>query len=168
MRLLTLIRHAKSSWEYPELSDFERPLNERGRQDAPLMADKVRKYPPKPDRLVSSPALRAITTAHVFAEVLGLSHEDIVLVPKIYEASASTLLRIVRGLDDGDRHVMLFGHNPGFSELAHLLGPCNFDELPTCAIARFELDIKTWDDVSEDCGRLVRYGYPKMFLEARG
>lgn len=166
MRLLTLVRHAKSSWEYPELSDFERPLNERGRHDAPLMAEKLRKYPPRPDRLVSSPALRAITTAHVFADTLGVPREDILLQPKIYEASVATLLKIVRGFDDGDRHVLMFGHNPGFSELAHLLAECNFDEMPTCAIARFELAVKTWDDVGEDCGQLARYGYPKMFYAA--
>lgn len=163
MRLLTLVRHAKSSWEYPELSDFERPLNERGRRDAPLMADKVRKYPPLPDRLVSSPALRAVTTAHVFADTLGIKREDIVLLPKIYEASASTLMKLVRGMDDGDRHVMMFGHNPGFTELCHLLAACSFEEMPTCAIARFELEVKIWEDVGEDCGKLARYGYPKMF-----
>jgi phosphohistidine phosphatase len=162
MRLLTLVRHAKSSWEYPELSDFERPLNERGRRDAPLMAERLRRSPPRPDRLVSSPALRAITTAHIFADALSIPRDDIVLQPRIYEASAATLLRIVRGLDDGDRHVMLFGHNPGFSELAHLLADCTFDELPTCAVARFELDVKTWQDVGEDCGQLARYGCPKM------
>lgn len=163
MRLLTLVRHAKSSWDYPELSDFERPLNERGRRDAPLMADKLKKLPPRPDRLISSPALRAITTAHVFADVLGFKHEEILLMPKIYEASANTLLRIVRALDDGDRHVVLFGHNPGFSQLAHLLAACNFDDLPTCALARFELPVKTWNEVTQDCGTLARYGAPKMF-----
>jgi phosphohistidine phosphatase len=129
------------------------------------MAEKVRKSPPRPDRLVSSPALRAITTAHIFADALGHAHEDIVLQPRIYEASAATLLRIVRALDDGDRHVMMFGHNPGFSELAHLLAHCEFDELPTCAVARFEL-VKTWEDVGEDCGQLSRYGYPKLFQQA--
>lgn len=163
MRLLTLVRHAKSSWEYPELSDFERPLNERGRRDAPMMAEKLRKSPPAPDCLVSSPALRAITTAYVFADAFGVAHEDVLIQPKIYEASPATLLRIARGFDDGDRHVMMFGHNPGMSEFAHLLGRCNFDEMPTCAIARFELAIKTWADLSEDCGELARYGYPKMF-----
>lgn len=166
MRLLTLVRHAKSSWDYPELSDFERPLNERGRNDAPLMAEKVRKYPPKPDRLISSPALRAITTAHRFAEALGIGHQDIVIQPKIYEASPATLLRILQSLDDGDRHVMLFGHNPGFSDLAHMLARCDFEDLPTCGVARFELAIKSWTDACEDCGKLVRFGYPKMFYPA--
>lgn len=163
MRLLTLVRHAKSSWDYPELSDFERPLNERGRRDAPLMADKLRKYPPRPDRLVSSPALRAITTAYVFADALGIAHADVMIQPRIYEASSGALLKIIHGFDDGDRHIMMFGHNPGFSELAHRLGRCDFDEMSTCAVARFELTLKTWGDASDDCGKLARYGYPRMF-----
>lgn len=162
MRLLTLVRHAKSSWDYAELSDFERPLNARGRHDAPLMAERCKKYPPRVDRLVSSPALRAITTARIFAQTLGINTDDIVVQPKIYEASTATLMQIVRSLDDADRHVMLFGHNPGFSQLAHELARCNFADMPTCAMARLELDVKTWADVGAGCGTLSRYGYPKQ------
>ncbi len=162
MRLLTLVRHAKSSWDYAELSDFERPLNERGRRDAATMAERVQRHPPLPEKLVSSPALRAITTAHVFARALGIAIDDIAVEPKIYEAAVPALLRIARALDDGDRHVMLFGHNPGFSQFAHELARCNFDEMPTCAVARFELDIKGWADTSFGCGKLVRYGFPKQ------
>lgn len=161
MRILTLVRHAKSSWDYPELSDFERPLNERGRRDAPMMAQRAKDNPPLPERLVASPALRAITTARAFAEVLGTDTDEIVVQPKIYDASLAALMRVVRGLDDGDRHVMLFGHNPGFSQLAHELARCTFDELPTCAVARIELDIKLWSDVTPGCGLLTRYSYPK-------
>ena len=65
-------------------------------------------------------------------------------------------------LDDGDRHVMLFGHNPGFSQLAHELARCTFDEMPTCAVARFELDIKAWADAGPGCATLARYGFPKQ------
>ena len=161
MRLLTLVRHAKSSWDYLELSDFERPLNERGRRDAPVMAARCREWPPLPERLVSSPALRAITTARAFALSLGMDTDEIVVQPRIYDATLATLLRVVRALDDGDRHVMLFGHNPGFSQLAHELARCSFDEMPTCAVARFDLDIRLWSDAGPGCAQLVRYGYPK-------
>ncbi|HVT36963.1 MAG TPA: histidine phosphatase family protein [Nevskiaceae bacterium] len=161
MRLLSLVRHAKSSWDYAELSDFERPLNERGRRDAPLMAKLCLIEWGKPERLVSSPALRAITTARTFAEVFGIAGEEIIVQPKIYEAAVETLLRLVRALDDGDRHVMLFGHNPGISALAHELARCHFDEMPTCAVAGFELAVKCWSDVGAGCGKLVRYSTPK-------
>ena len=161
MRLLSLVRHAKSSWDYAELSDFERPLNERGRRDAPLMARRWLLEWGKPERLISSPALRAITTAHVFAAAFGIPTEDILVQPKIYEASVEALLRILRAQDDGDRHVMLFGHNPGMTALAHELGRCTFDEMPTCAVAGFELGIKCWSDVGAGCGKLARYSTPK-------
>lgn len=161
MRLLTLVRHAKSSWDYEELSDFERPLNERGRRDAPLMAQRAHKLLGRPDRLVSSPALRAITTAHVFAETMDLSLEEIELQPRIYEATPQTLVQILRLLDDADPHVMLFGHNPGFSQLANLLAPCPFDEMPTCAVVQIALDTEHWRDTAPGQGKLRHYLFPK-------
>jgi phosphohistidine phosphatase len=161
MRTLTLIRHAKSSWDYPELSDFERPLNDRGRRDAPAMARRLLRLPPKPDLLLSSPALRALTTARLFAEVLRFSAEAVAVNARIYEASAEKLLGVAQRLDDAARHVMLFGHNPGISEFAHLLAHCPFDDMPTCAAARFEFEIKAWGDLSASAGKLVHYSFPK-------
>jgi phosphohistidine phosphatase len=161
MRLLTLIRHAKSSWDSAALTDSERPLNPRGRRDAPAMAQRAAHMIGKPRRVVSSPALRAISTARIFCEVLGIPSEEIIVKPSIYEATADTLLDLVRDLDDQDRHVMLFGHNPGFTELAHLLAPCSFDELPTCGIAHFSIAARTWRDIIPDGAKLLRYAYPK-------
>ncbi|HSW13157.1 MAG TPA: histidine phosphatase family protein [Solimonas sp.] len=162
MKLLTLVRHAKSSWDYAELNDFERPLNERGRRDAPIMAERARRMLGHPDRLVSSPALRAITTAHVFAEAFGMPRDEIELQPRIYEAAPDALLRIVRELADSDDHVMLFGHNPGFSELARLLAQCGFDEMPTCALVQLEINVSSWKDATPGCGLLRQYSYPKQ------
>lgn len=165
MRLLTLVRHAKSSWEQPTLDDFERPLNERGERDAPRMAELVKRALGVPDRLVSSPALRAITTARVFAEAFGVAAADIDEQPRIYEASPDTLLSLVQRLDDGDRHVMLFGHNPGLSELAHGLARCGFDDLPTCAIVQIGFDAKLWSDVDERGGTQRFYAFPKQLKQ---
>ena len=164
MRLLTLVRHAKSSWDYAELSDFERPLNERGRRDAPMMAERALKLFGRPQRLVSSPALRAITTAQVFAQTLGMDSHDIILRPRLYEASTSTLLQVLQDLDNKEAHVMLFGHNPGLSQLAHRLAACDFDDLPTCGIAHLSLAAKHWRDVQAGCGALRRFTYPKEKL----
>lgn len=161
MRLLTIVRHAKSTWDYPELTDFERPLNERGRHDAPLMAQRLARVPPRPDAIISSPANRALTTARLFADVMGVKDVDIQVNARIYDASLGALLKVVHDLDDGDRHVMLFGHNPGFSELAHAFTECPFDELPTCAAARFEFAVKSWTDVDAGLGKLVHYAFPK-------
>ncbi|MGQ0700957.1 MAG: SixA phosphatase family protein [Panacagrimonas sp.] len=161
MLRLTLVRHAKSSWGDPGLDDFARPLNERGRRDAPAMALRVRKLKRLPDRLVSSPALRAITTARIFADSLNVRAKDIELGPQIYDASCKALLEVVRSLDPEVRHVMLFGHNPGFSELGRLLATCPFDEMPTCAVVCLELQVSSWRETGPGCGRVAEYLYPK-------
>ncbi|PTU32074.1 SixA phosphatase family protein [Stenotrophobium rhamnosiphilum] len=161
MRTLTIIRHAKSSWEQEGLSDFERPLNERGRRDAPVMAARLKKDAAQPDLLVSSPALRAITTARVFADVLGIPTENIQLQAKIYDASLGTLLNVVQSLDDQYPHIALFGHNPGLSQLAQRLAECNVDELPTCAIVQISLPIKHWRDAGAEIGTLSYRSWPK-------
>lgn len=162
MRILTLVRHAKASRDDAALTDFERPLTDRGRRDAPAMAQRMAEFAPRPERLVSSPASRAITTARLFASELEMDADEIVLRPRIYDASARTLLRLACEFDDSDRHVALFGHNPGISQFAHELGRCNFADMPTCAFACFELEIKTWADLAPGCGKLVRYGFPKQ------
>ena len=165
MRLLTLVRHAKSSWDYPELSDFERPLNDRGRRDAPRMAEHVQPLLGRPDRLVASPASRAITTARHFADVLRIDERCLSVQPQIYEATEETLLALVRRLDDRDLHVMWFGHNPGFTDLAHALARCPFDDLPTCGVVQIELPVKVWQDVSEQCGRVRHHCFPKQLRD---
>ena len=161
MRLLTLVRHAKSSWDHAGLSDFERPLNERGWRDAPLMAERALKLFGEPQRLVSSPALRAITTAQAFAQTMDIDPHDIVLRPRIYEASSATLLQLVQELDDADAQVLMFGHNPGLSRLAHHLAACDFDDLPTCGIAHLSFVAKRWRDIKPNSGTLLRFTFPK-------
>ncbi|HEX4895532.1 MAG TPA: histidine phosphatase family protein [Solimonas sp.] len=165
MRLLTLVRHAKSSWDDPALSDFERPLNARGRRDAPRMAQHLLQAIGRPDRMVSSPALRAITTARAFCEVLALHQDEILILPRIYEASVATLLSLVRQLDDGDAHAMLFGHNPGFSDLATTLAPCSFDEMPTCAAVQIALPVSRWSEVARGLGEVRHYACPRQLAE---
>ncbi len=163
MRLLTLIRHAKSSWDNnTELSDFERPLNARGRKDAPEMAERLATELEQPLKLVSSPALRAITTAQAFADALSIAHKDIHREPRIYEATPGTLLEIVRAFDNRHHHVVMFGHNPGFSDFARLL-VTDFPtiEMQTCAIATIELGAPSWSFVGLGDGKLRRYRYPK-------
>ncbi|TAJ50874.1 MAG: hypothetical protein EPN60_10710 [Nevskiaceae bacterium] len=161
MRLLTLIRHAKSSWDYPDLTDFERPLNDRGRRDAPRMAQRLSRNCKPPLLLLSSPATRAVTTARLFAETLGVDFDSLLIEPRIYEASRKTLLEVIGDLPDRSAQVLLFGHNPGLSELAHTLANCPFDEMPTCAVVQLQLDLGNWAKVGPGCGRLLHYWFPK-------
>jgi phosphohistidine phosphatase len=165
-RRLTLIRHAKSSWDDRGLNDFERPLNARGLRDAPTMARRfaasLAREPVTALRLVSSPALRALTTAQVFADTLGIAHGDILLQAQIYEAMPGTLLEIVRAFDDADLHVLMFGHNPGFSDFARIMADCPFSEMPTCAAAHLRFVNDHWRDLNPGDGELLRYNVPKQ------
>jgi phosphohistidine phosphatase len=165
VRQLTIVRHAKASWDTPDLSDFERALNERGRRDAARMAAWTRDTIGVPDAIVTSPALRAITTARIFAGALGIDREQLLIQARIYEASLSTLLRLLHSFDDATPHVMLFGHNPGLSELTRTLARCPFEGLPTCAVVQLELPAQCWADVAENSGELLRHMFPKQLGE---
>ena len=160
-----LARHAKSSWNDASLSDFDRPLNKRGERDAPRMARRLSELQRHPDLVVSSPALRALTTAQHYAAALDLGPEAFREEAGIYEASLQSLAYRVQELPDDHRHVLLVGHNPSFSALAHWLATCPFDQMPTCAIAVMELHVGSWSEVGPGCGRVVDYLYPKDGLE---
>lgn len=166
MKHLTLIRHAKSSWANASLSDFDRPLNARGLSDAPRMGAALAAMPLPPiDRMLSSPALRARTTARSIAERLGWPEESITLEPRIYEATPGVLLELVRALDDSDDHVVLFGHNPGFEELARALDPefvGDGEKFPTCGVAQLQLAVSAWREVGHGCASAARFVYPKQ------
>ncbi|MEJ8823755.1 histidine phosphatase family protein [Variovorax humicola] len=140
------MRHAKSSRGDPSLPDRERPLDDRGLQDAPTMGKRLRKREVKPDLLMSSPALRALTTAQLIADELGYQRNDIALDERLYASSADNLLAIICALDDKLDRVMLFGHNPEFTDLAHRLSS-EITDMPTCAVAEFRFDANVWADV---------------------
>lgn len=145
MRALILIRHAKSSWSDPGLEDFDRPLNERGRRDAPRMAQRVLARCPGPYQLLSSPALRALTTARIFADVLGRPRDEIDTDFGLYHAPPERLLARLRRVPESPASLLLFGHNPGLSELATAL--CErlpIADLPTAAVVILDAPAGGW------------------------
>jgi phosphohistidine phosphatase len=146
MKTLILVRHAKSSRDDPALPDRDRPLNERGLKDAPMMGERLAKARVKPDLVLSSPAVRALTTAQAIAREIGYDERRIQVDERMYATSADTLLAIVHGLDRKVACVMMFGHNPEFTALAHRLSDKIVD-MPTCAVAEFQYDAKAWSDV---------------------
>ncbi len=161
MKQLTLIRHAKSSWSYPELSDFERPLNDRGRRDAPRMALRAASLLPKISRWLSSPATRTMTTTRLICEQLGVDFDAVQIEPRIYDASRKTLMEVLSTLPNSVAHAVLVGHNPGLSELAHTLAACAFDEMPTAAVVHLDLNITHWTGLKPNCGIVQHYLFPK-------
>jgi phosphohistidine phosphatase len=165
MLRLTLIRHAKSSWKDTTLKDFERPLNKRGRHNAPLMGKVIRQSGLSFDRMVSSPAERAITTARLVAAQLGYPEQQINAVDELYDASARQLLHAVQKLDDSWHSVALVAHNPGLTQLCNDLSDAGIDNLPTCAVAVIEFELDTWRAVHPKLGRLTGFEYPRKYSD---
>ncbi|MGN8025356.1 SixA phosphatase family protein [Microbacterium sp. 22242] len=156
MRILLLARHAKSDWDVADLRDHDRPLNARGRRDAPVMARRLRDEGVGLQRIVSSTATRAHATADAYAAAFGL---PVLEDPALYAASAGTVLAIAAGLPDEVEVAMLVGHNPGMADaVAELTG--SFVEFPTCAVAECEVDVNAWGELIEGSGRLRRLRTP--------
>jgi phosphohistidine phosphatase len=155
MKTLVLVRHARAEHGRLSLDDFDRPLNHRGKYDASAMARQFRTTGVRVDALISSPAIRALSTAEDFAMEINLS---IRTDKRIYEAGLGELLAVVRELDDRLSSAMLTGHNPGLSELLRYLTGENFAELPTAAVAVIELPLESWQNTSAGKG-LLKSGF---------
>ena len=162
MKQLLIVRHAKSDRNDPGMRDFDRPLNDRGQKNAVEMAKRLIKQDLIPKQLVSSPALRALTTANLFADTFKKDRSEVVQVESIYEASPVTLLRVINNLDDESDFTAIFGHNPGVSELAFLLTDnAGLDNLPTTGMALIEFPFEHWNMVSVGTGKLLLFDFPK-------
>lgn len=160
MKLLTLIRHAKSDWDN-DLYDFDRPLNERGEKDAPIMGEFLANNLPKPDLIISSPALRTATTAEIIAEKCGYPVEKIKYIDELYLCSVSEYIEVLIEQSPKINHIFLVSHNPGTTGFTNLLTGELIDELPTCGVAHIKLDLYKWEDVEPDTGKLVKIFTPK-------
>ena len=161
MKNLLLIRHAKSSWDDPSLDDRDRPLNGRGKRDAPLMGALLKERGLSPDRIVSSPARRAFKTAKLIAAEIGFPVGEIGVDERIYLAEAKRLLDLIQGFHDDAAQIMLFGHNPGFTDLVNLLTDAGIGNVPTCGVASIDFAVDSWAAVSAGAGRLGFFDYPK-------
>lgn len=164
MRQLTLIRHAKSSWDDPTLSDFERPLNKRGTRDLPGLGMRIAKFELFPDRILSSGAVRAMATAEAVSHALEIPTGEIREIPELYESCYETLLNVLQNQSDRYRHIMLFGHNPGLEMLGYFLTHEKLDKFPTGALMHIHLSITSWSELAESCGTLTLFDYPKKHL----
>jgi len=164
MKTLYLVRHAKSSWENRNLTDFDRTLNDRGKRDAPFMAKLLKDKKIASDLILSSPAVRAFTTAKIFANEFNISEEDIVKNESIYEADRSDLLKIITAIDDSINNLMLFGHNPGITYLSNYLCDFETDNIPTCGIICMQLGFDSWNYLGNKTCRFKFFDYPKKYL----
>jgi len=149
MKTLVLLRHAKSSWKDPYLSDHDRPLNKRGKRDAPLMAKRYNYSFPKPELVLCSSSTRTKETIAFFALELGLQPDQIEIDRTLYHADAYTILEEVKKVDTSVQTVMVVGHNPGITILANMLQPGITENVPTCGILVFTSKDDTWASFSE-------------------
>lgn len=165
MKRLGLLRHAKSSWDHPRLSDFDRPLNKRGLSDAPRMGALLRERGVNPQRIISSTANRARTTAELAAGELEFAVESIRLTDELYHASAATMLDVLVTLGDGADEVVLVAHNPGITSLANRIAlDARIDNLPTAGFFYVQADIDSWSELTHAGGSLLFFAAPKTDL----
>ncbi len=165
MKTLILVRHAKSSWDNPGSSDFERTLNQRGENDAPFMANVLKEKGIKPDLIISSPAVRALTTAKYFATALGIEHADILQKELIYNSSFTEILKMIKKTGGTANTVMLFGHNPDITHLCTYLSGNYFDNVPTCGVICIDFTkVSKWEAIDDKNGEMRFYEYPRKYF----
>lgn len=165
MKTLLIIRHAKSSWADLGQGDLERPLNDRGKKDAPTMAKRLKDQKIKIDLLVSSPAKRANKTAKLFAEELNLSKDNILIVKELYEASIDNFYKVVSHLQDKYDTVAIFSHNPGITDFVNTLTNVHVDNMPTSSVFAVSIDGDTWGKFKEATKTFLFFDYPKKINE---
>ncbi len=164
MKTLTLVRHAKSSWEDPGLRDRDRPLNRRGERDAPRMGKRIVEAGIRPSLIISSPAARAWATAKAVAKEIGYPLEFLQREADLYLASVEDFLEIVNAQDIGFNSLMLVGHNPGLTEFANYLSPNLTDNVPTAGVVSVKIEQNDWNLYDRPATELVVYDYPKKKL----
>ena len=162
MKKLIVVRHAKSSWAEPGQKDFDRPLNERGKKDAPEMAKRLLDADVKINAFVSSPAKRARKTARAFIEAYGRDKEEIILHEKLYNAPAAVFYETVKKLDETYKTVALFAHNPGITDFVNsLCKEVHIDNMPTCGVFAVQADVKSWEDFECAEKEFLFFKFPK-------
>jgi phosphohistidine phosphatase len=163
MKTIYLVRHAKSSWEDPKLVDFNRPLNTRGKKDAPFMGVQLNNKQIEPDLILASPAKRAKKTAQAIAEKISYPAKNILFKDEFYEASEKTLLDIIKKIDERFDSVMVFAHNPGLTQLNNLISNNYIENIPTCGVVALECN-KKWSEIGKNSCKLLFFDYPKKYL----
>ena len=162
MKILTIVRHAKSSWNHPDLSDRQRPLNSRGERDAPVMGKRIVDHGIRPSLIITSPAKRAWTTAKIIAAEIGYPTEFLQREDSLYLASLDDLLGAVVAQDAGFNSLMVVGHNPGLTEFANFLIPELTNNLPTAGVVSVQIDRDDWNLYEQPKAELLAFDYPKL------
>ena len=161
MKTLTIVRHAKSSWSDTSLSDARRPLNRRGKRDAPMMGERIHRHGIRPSLIVSSPATRAWSTAKIIAEAINYPREFLQKEKSLYLASLDSILDVVMAQENGFNNLMLVGHNPGLTDFVNFLVPGLTNNLPTAGVVSVEIEQDDWSLYERPATKLLVHDWPK-------
>jgi phosphohistidine phosphatase len=161
MKHLLLIRHAKSSWDDFSIKDFDRPLNDRGKNDAPMMAQRLLDKKIKIDAFIASPAKRARKTAELFVKQYKTNKGNIVFFDALYLASPSIFSQVISKTDDRFDTIAVFSHNDGITAFANTLTNTKTDNIPTCGIFAVKIKAKHWSDFPAAEKEFWFFEYPK-------
>ncbi len=160
MKTIIIVRHAKSSWDDHTLADFDRPLNERGKHDAPIMAERLLKKQPGVQAFISSPAKRAKKTATIFAKAYGLEKDDVQLKDELYMAAENVFYKVIGQLPESVNSIAVFAHNPGITDFVNTLTDFRVDDLPTCGLVAVRCD-GPWESFKDASKEFLFFDYPK-------
>jgi phosphohistidine phosphatase len=161
MKQLLIIRHAKSSWDFSNMNDFDRPLNERGHNDAPMMAKRLVQKNIAIDAFVSSTAKRAFTTAYYFANEYKLKEKDIIQVGELYHAPSNVFYNVIQHFSNQHNTVAIFSHNPGITEFVNELTEMKIIDMPTCGIFAIKIHTNNWEEFETAKKEVLFFDYPK-------
>ena len=165
MKKLYFVRHAKSSWKDSTLNDFDRPLNKRGKRDAPFMGKLLKERGIKPELIISSSAVRTTSTALFFAEGMNYPPYDIIKDDNLYEAGSRDILNIIVAIEDTINSLMIFAHNPGITELYNFLSKKKIDNIPTSAVVSLTFKVDHWTQIDINTSSLDFFEYPKKYFK---
>lgn len=165
MKKIYLIRHAKSSWKDETLSDFERPLNGRGKRDVVFMGKRLKMFNVMPDLIYTSPAKRALKTAKEIAKEIDCEKKRIINADALYEGSYESYLDLIHSIDDKHASVFLIAHNPAITEVGERLSGAILSNIPTCAIVCISFDVQSFKEICEESGHILFFDYPKKHLK---
>lgn len=161
MKQLILIRHAKSSWDFSVLNDFDRPLNERGHKDAPMMSKRLLDKKIAIDAFISSTAKRAFTTAAYFADMYDVKEKNIIKVPELYHAASAVFYDVIKKVDNNLNTIAVFSHNPGITDFVNQLTNTRIDDMPTCGVFAVIIKTECWKDFANAEKAFWFFDYPK-------
>ncbi|MCX6295079.1 MAG: histidine phosphatase family protein [Bacteroidetes bacterium] len=164
MKTLYLIRHAKSDWSIDGLSDIDRPLNKRGYDDAHKMSLILKEKKIVPDLIISSPAVRAISTSLIFCRIFDYDPKSILINKNLYDTSVKEYVHAISKIYSNHQVVLLFGHNPSITNTFSALTNVTNKEMPTCGIAGIQSNVSNWGDFSKKSNTLIYLDFPKNHL----